>query len=156
MIPTLSSVEAKEVVITTIAGATSENDKVGITIILGFHRIFLTSNPVPYSISMGWCKKDVTPLLTHWSYVFLALTHRYAVHVPCILGIYSMPMASLIYYLHLTSQPTLNAGSPKHTTSTLGLWVIKEVICALSWNDISVIWGKPTGTSVNLGSQYFF
>ena len=26
-------------------------------------------------ILMGWCKKDVTPLLTHWSYVFLALTH---------------------------------------------------------------------------------
>ena len=25
---------------------------------------------------MGQCKKDVTPLLTHWSYVFLALTHR--------------------------------------------------------------------------------
>ena len=24
-----------------------------------------------YFISMGWCKKDVTPLLTHWSYVFL-------------------------------------------------------------------------------------
>ena len=29
------------------------------------------------TISMGWCKKDVTPLLIHWSYVFLALTHRY-------------------------------------------------------------------------------
>ena len=28
------------------------------------------------SNSMGLCKKDVTPLLTHWSYVFLALTHR--------------------------------------------------------------------------------
>ena len=28
-------------------------------------------------ISMGWYKKDVTPLLTHWSYVFLALTHWY-------------------------------------------------------------------------------
>ena len=27
-------------------------------------------------ISMGSCKKDVTPLLTHWSYVFLAQTHR--------------------------------------------------------------------------------
>ena len=27
---------------------------------------------------MGKCKKDVTPLLTHWSYVFLAPTHRYA------------------------------------------------------------------------------
>ena len=25
----------------------------------------------------GKCKKDVTPLLTHWSYAFLALTHRY-------------------------------------------------------------------------------
>ena len=27
-------------------------------------------------MSMSYCKKDVTPLLTHWSYVFLALTHR--------------------------------------------------------------------------------
>ena len=26
--------------------------------------------------SMGYCKKDVTPLLTHWSCVFLALIHR--------------------------------------------------------------------------------
>ena len=25
---------------------------------------------------MGHCKKDITPLLTHWSYVFLALTHQ--------------------------------------------------------------------------------
>ena len=25
----------------------------------------------------GLMQKDVTPLLTHWSYVFLALTHRY-------------------------------------------------------------------------------
>ena len=25
---------------------------------------------------MGLCKKDVTPVLTHWSYVFLALTRR--------------------------------------------------------------------------------
>ena len=28
-------------------------------------------------ILMGWCNKDITPLLTHWSYVFLALTYRY-------------------------------------------------------------------------------
>ena len=27
-------------------------------------------------IPMGQCKKDVTPLLTHWNYVVLALTHR--------------------------------------------------------------------------------
>ena len=26
---------------------------------------------------MGLCKKDVTPLLTHWGYIFLALTHRH-------------------------------------------------------------------------------
>ena len=26
---------------------------------------------------MGYCKKDVSPLQMHWSYVFLALTHRY-------------------------------------------------------------------------------
>ena len=29
-----------------------------------------------YVLSMGSCKKDVTPLLTHWSYVILGLTHR--------------------------------------------------------------------------------
>ena len=29
-------------------------------------------------ISMGYCKKDVTPLLTHWSYVFSAC--RFDVH----------------------------------------------------------------------------
>ena len=28
---------------------------------------------------MGECKKDVNPLLMHWSYVFLALTHRHDV-----------------------------------------------------------------------------
>ena len=28
-------------------------------------------------ISMGQCKKDAIPLLPHWRYLFLALTHRY-------------------------------------------------------------------------------
>ena len=32
-------------------------------------------------ILMGWCKKDLTPMLTHWSYVFLALTHWYAMSI---------------------------------------------------------------------------
>ena len=32
-------------------------------------------------ISMGECKKDVTPVLMHWSYVFVALTHRYDITV---------------------------------------------------------------------------
>ena len=31
------------------------------------------------TIWMGQCKRGVTPLLTHWSYVLLALTHRYDV-----------------------------------------------------------------------------
>ena len=31
----------------------------------------------PHCISMGQCKKDVTPLLTHWRYIFLALTYLY-------------------------------------------------------------------------------
>ena len=32
---------------------------------------------ISHIISMGWCKKYITPLLTHWSYAFLSLTHRY-------------------------------------------------------------------------------
>ena len=32
--------------------------------------------------SMGLCKKDVTPLLTHWSYVIIALTYLHE-HVVC-------------------------------------------------------------------------
>ena len=28
-------------------------------------------------IFMSYCKKDVTPLLTHWSYIFLAITHPF-------------------------------------------------------------------------------
>ena len=30
---------------------------------------------LPYHISKDWCKEDVTPVLTHWSYIFLPLTH---------------------------------------------------------------------------------
>ena len=37
---------------------------------------YLNSHYV-YNISMGQCKKDVTPLLMHWSYTFLELTNRY-------------------------------------------------------------------------------
>ena len=29
-----------------------------------------------WTLSMASCKKDVTPLLAHWSYSFLALTHQ--------------------------------------------------------------------------------
>ena len=30
---------------------------------------------------MGQCKKDVTPLRLQWSYVFIALTHRYNLYL---------------------------------------------------------------------------
>ena len=39
------------------------------------HCIYMNSARHDY-MSMCLCKKDVTPLLTHWSYVFLVLTHR--------------------------------------------------------------------------------
>ena len=32
-------------------------------------------NSIANALELRCCKKDVTPLLTHWSYVFLALTH---------------------------------------------------------------------------------
>ena len=35
-----------------------------------------------FQISMGKRKKDVIPLLTHWNYVFLALTRRYGLTKP--------------------------------------------------------------------------
>ena len=39
--------------------------------------------------------EDVTPLLTHWSYVFLALTHRYLAHKPKLIQVVSGLMISL-------------------------------------------------------------
>ena len=36
---------------------------------------------IPEHKSIGQCKKDITPLLMHWSYVFLALTHQNVVQV---------------------------------------------------------------------------
>ena len=50
---------------------------------------------VKRSLSMGQCKKDVTPLLTHWSSVFLALTHRYIVH-PVIRSIFHSMLSFVV------------------------------------------------------------
>ena len=45
---------------------------------IGIEVIMKTGNvEMKIIISMGQCKKDVTPLLMHWSYIFLALTHQY-------------------------------------------------------------------------------
>ena len=33
--------------------------------------------PLAIKISIAWCKRDVTPLLMHWSYVSFVLSHWY-------------------------------------------------------------------------------
>ena len=55
-----------------------------ISVDLGHHCtcsiIFVLQAPIFSWITLyrwGECKKEITPLLTHWSYVFLALTHQY-------------------------------------------------------------------------------
>ena len=48
--------------------------------------LYIQHFALPLSISTGWCKKDVTPLLMHWSYIFLALTHRYMLQLAPIPG----------------------------------------------------------------------
>ena len=48
-------------------------------------KVPLTINNLKYlyskNISMGFCKKDVTPLRSHGSFVFLALTHQYNINI---------------------------------------------------------------------------
>ena len=54
-------------------------------------------------ISMGQCKKDITPLLMHWSYIFLALIHQYVFRKlvnPCCAEFISVtPKKSIFYYI---------------------------------------------------------
>ena len=38
-------------------------------------------------MSMGQCKKNITTLLTHWSYIFLVLSHRYGPDTGCVLWV---------------------------------------------------------------------
>ena len=38
----------------------------------------------PWKLHCDGCKKDVTRMLKHWSYVFLALTHRFYVWYVCL------------------------------------------------------------------------
>ena len=51
---------------------------------------------IQHNTFMGYCRKDITPVLTHWSYAFLALTHRY-----------------------ITLQPLDKLGYTNHTATTL-------------------------------------
>ena len=81
-------------------------------------------------ISMGWCKKDVTPLLTHWSYIFLALTHRYVVQI--------QPMRSwcVTHHFHFKGSRCKSHGPIGSFGHIHSVWLIcgpqtshKEVMC---------------------------
>ena len=79
-------------------------------------------------ISMGWCKKDVTPLLTHRSYVFLALTHRYIAYLYNLHYLYDIPGALVAQFpRHLDQSATLHFPDipintePSHTDITFSL-----------------------------------
>ena len=64
-----------------------------------FHCIFNSPNLnfiVPRLHTDGWCKKDVTPLLMHWSYVFLALTHRHDLMVRCFMSVEALLLSNQI------------------------------------------------------------
>ena len=66
------------------------------------------------SVSMGWSKKDVTPLLMHWSYIFLALTHRHCNDIIRSVMAYQITTLTIVY-------TTVYSGADqrKHQSSTL-------------------------------------
>ena len=58
---------------------------------IGHYRFHCSCN-----ISMTQCKTAVTPLLTHWSYCSLALSHRYS-HVPRSNSMWMLKASLFIY-----------------------------------------------------------
>ena len=60
--------------------------------------ISITMGAFLLDISMGYCKNDVTPLLMHWSYVFLALTQLY---ILCNIHTVHKMLPILLKYFHL-------------------------------------------------------
>ena len=67
--------------------------------------------------SMGECKKDVTPLLTHWSYVFLALTYRSYIY-----NGNHVPGKTSLYIETEPRSPTNGATLPQQTRHQAKLW----------------------------------
>ena len=110
------------------------------------------------NISMGLCKKDVTPLLMHWSYIFLALTHQYkganaysalkqliAAHDP---NNSQYPLYAKMFpmLLILLCQFFTRFSSAVETIiccdSSLGSWIISPI---LEFKKIVVIWSQHLG-----------
>ena len=82
MVANLSSLVAAEVIIKATTGDCNDNNIGSITVFVFQWNTQTTDSETKYGflyefISMGQCKKDVIPLLTHWSFVFFALTHRF-------------------------------------------------------------------------------
>ena len=104
----------------------------------------------PQIISIDYRKKDITPLLAHWSYVFLALTHRYRViqyslvgylvHVKQHWWIWWQQTNDAILIQHISAEIT-------HICSLFGIsfleppllrgliWIIEG-----TWYDVYVLW----------------
>ena len=93
-------------------------------------------------ILMGWCKKDVTPLLTHWSYIFLALTHRYYnywylehFHLNC-------PLVNIDGLVQEIHNSIANALELRLSCTNLLIWQWCHYLNGLGYNELnlSLIW----------------
>ena len=71
------------------------------------------------------CKKDVTPLLTHWNYAFLALTDRYIIHVKVFVHDWlDIPQMEELAKSILPGMHTFASVSHSQVSSLIGLWQI--------------------------------
>ena len=111
------------------------------------------------------CKKDVTPLLTHWSYVFLALSRRYQSIRSCLISSHSCLNSAISSSGEHTANLD-NSGSRDyriHLDDTL--WHCQKdtvgvpsngthVLCPIGWNtDSSLIWNGYHYSDVIMGAM---
>ena len=87
-------------------------------------------------ISMVYCKKDVTPLLTHWGYVSLALTHQ---HVDITVGSWA-----LFQY-----KDALSRSGNSHYEDKMIYWT--WAFLYMYWEDSIFIMKQPFGNFVKYG-----
>ena len=128
-------------------------------------------------ILMGSCKKDITPLLMHWSYVFLALTHWYVLFINifqgCITGTWTvvgLPCVNeaIQMDMHRISCCNLPQQSRKYVHIS---WDVLFIVlfwlqcCAIiAWSVISIIqvliiacmWGDISGVFYEFKVSLFF
>ena len=83
---------------------------------------------------MGWCKKDVTPFLKHWSYVFLAQTYQ------CLPCAHCNQDVALIY-------------NDIQTRGSSVIYILTTLIC---WNYLELhgSWAVPINLSRDMVARY--